>query len=311
MIDGLDLVLRQTILAALPSLTDKIGFQPPDEAWRQRVGAGTGVWLNCALIDLREDRHRRTTDIRVDRDPPRRVLPPFLLRCHYLLSAWNSAKESPAVPAAMGEHALLGQVIAALLEAGPLTPSAVLLPVELAALPVAWREGSLDTDLLPPEGFGKIAEFWGTMGRATAWRPVAWVAVTVPVEPAPTPIDGLVTTILTSAVITSTVITGAPLTATAGAIPADHTLLTVGGVVRDVRDPANPMAVGEAMVSLTDPAGHLRARALTGDDGRFVLDSVSPGDYAASVRSTGRPVLGPVPLTLPAATSAPVELTYT
>src|SRR6476661_8535482 len=127
MIDGVDLVLRQTLVTAIPSLSSRVGFQPPDDTWRQRVGAGTGVWLNCALVDLREDRHRRSTEVRVERDPLRRVFPPFLLRCHYLLSAWNSAKESQAVPAAMGEHALLGQVVAALLAVAPLTPASVLL----------------------------------------------------------------------------------------------------------------------------------------------------------------------------------------
>ena len=94
------------ILAELPQLSGKVGFQPPDDAWRQRVGAGTGVWLNCALVDLRENRERRTTGVRVERDPVRRVRPPFLLQCHYLLSAWNSAKDSDAVEASVQEHAL-------------------------------------------------------------------------------------------------------------------------------------------------------------------------------------------------------------
>src|SRR6476620_9790322 len=151
MIDGVDLVLRQTLVTAIPSLSSRVGFQPPDDTWRQRVGVGTGVWLNCALVDLREDRHRRSTDIRVERDPLRRTYPPFLLRCHYLLSAWNSAKESEAVPAVMQEHALLGQVIAALVEQGPLTPATVLLPTELSTLPAPWQEMSFDTDVLPPE----------------------------------------------------------------------------------------------------------------------------------------------------------------
>jgi len=299
MIDGLDLVIAQTILSAVPALTGRIGFQPPDEAWRQRVGSGSGVWLNCALVDLREDRHRRSTEIRIERDPLRRVFPPFLMRCHYLISAWNAAKESPAVPAASQEHALLGQVVAALLDASPLTPAAVLLPADLAKLPESWREDTFDTELLPQEGFGKIAEFWGTMGRGTPWRPAAWLAVTVPVEPEPNAIDGVVTTILTSA---------------AAGVPADgagEDQLAVGGVVSDRRNPAAPVAVPDALVSLTDPAGHLRARAITAADGSFVLGGLVAGAYLAAVRATGMPALGPVPLTLPSPAAGPVELTYT
>ena len=132
MIDHLDAVIRATVVVELPQLSGKVGFQPPDDAWRQRVGAGTGVWINCALVDLRENRERRTTGVRVERDPVRRVRPPFLLQCHYLLSAWNSAKDSDAVEASVHEHALLGRVIAALHDRSPLTPAEVLLPVECA-----------------------------------------------------------------------------------------------------------------------------------------------------------------------------------
>src|SRR4051794_8153222 len=115
MIDDLDLVIRQTLVAEIPALTTRLGFQPPDEAWRQRVAAGTGVWVNCTLVDLREERHRRTPGVTIERDPPplRRIQPPFLMRCHYLISAWNRAKNSAAVPASEQEHRVLGSVMAA------------------------------------------------------------------------------------------------------------------------------------------------------------------------------------------------------
>src|SRR6476620_5035986 len=128
MIEGLDLLLRQTLVSAAPSLAQPghLSFQPPNEAWRQRVESGLGLWLNCALVDLREDRHRRSTEVRVERNPLRRSQAPFLLRCHYLISAWNSATDSESVDATGAEHALLGKVVETLLEHAPLTPSAVL-----------------------------------------------------------------------------------------------------------------------------------------------------------------------------------------
>lgn len=290
MIDSLDLVLRQTITSAVPALVNRVGFQPPDEAWRQRVGAGAGVWLNCALVDLREDRVRRSTEIRLERDPLRRVHAPFQLRCHYLLSAWNSAKDSAAVAASMQEHAVLGRVVAALLETGALTPAHVLLPAELTALPSAWRESSFELDILPPEGFAKIPEYWGTMGRGTPWRPVVWLAVTVPVAPEPTTVDGIVLTIVTSF--------------GAGGDTRD-TVLTIGGAVTDAAGP-----VADALVLLSDAAGRLVARSETDGAGRFVLAGVTPGDYTVTARAAAHAAPASAPVTLPVA-AAGGELTLT
>jgi hypothetical protein len=300
-IDRLDLVIRQTLVAEIPSLATRLGFQPPDETWRQqRVGSGTGVWLNCALVDLREDRKHRTNEIRIERDPPRRLQAPYRLRCHYLLSAWNSAKDSEAVPATLQEHALLGQVLAVLVERTPFTPSAVLTPAELATLPALWREAAFDTEVLPPEGFPKIAEYWGTMGRAVPWRPVLWLEVTVPVAPEPTSLDGIVTTVIAS---------------TGRDRPAQQaeTLLGLGGLVLDATgaNAAAPVPVDEALVTLTDPAGHLLGRALTGGDGRFVLDGIPSGTYRVAARAAALPALAPQTVTLPAPVEGPLELRFT
>jgi hypothetical protein len=300
-IDRLALVLQRTLEGAFPALGQRIGFQPPDDAWRQRVGAGTGVWLNCALVDLREDRLRRQPGVHVQGDPPRRVTAPFLLRCHYLLSAWNSAKDSPAVDASAQEHRLLGDVTALFVDLALLTPARVLVPAELETLPPAWQEVDLDLDLLPAEGYPKLSEFWKTMGR-TPLRPVIWLTVTVPVVSAPAPVDGVVTTLITSF--------------GAGREPARpdvaEQLVEVGGVVRDGAGAhaGQPVPVPDALVTLTDPDGRLQARATTGPDGRFVLQDVRPGDYLVQARAPALPVPEASPVRVPSPDAGPLELTF-
>jgi hypothetical protein len=291
-IDALDTIIAKTLVAAIPTLANRIGFQPPDRTWRDQVSAQPGAWLNCALVDLREDRARRSTGVRVERDPSQRVLPPFLLRCHYLISAWNSANENPpAVSATRAEHSLLGKVVAALAEHTPLRAAAVLLPAELATIPSAWRETTLDTELLPPDGFGKLAEFWQTMGTGSPWRPVVWLAVTVPVSPEPIVSDGVVTTILTSL-------------GTGPAAENPETLLAVGGQVSDQAG----LPVADALVLVTDAAGHLAARASTGADGRFVADGLAAGTYTLTARAAGQPAFAPLVVSVPTAAAGPLQL---
>jgi hypothetical protein len=40
----------------------------------------------------------------------------------------------------------------------------------------------LPTDVMPPEGFHRIGEFWGLMGATAIWHPAAYIIVTIPIE---------------------------------------------------------------------------------------------------------------------------------
>jgi Pvc16 N-terminal domain/Carboxypeptidase regulatory-like domain len=302
-IDAVDWVLRESIVAAMPGLATRIGFQRPDDGWIQRLGSSQGVWLNCYLVDLREDRHRRSNDtwVRPAGNGFQRRHAPFRVRCQYLLSAWNPAKDSDQVRATEQEHSLLGSVVQALVEAAPLRPAAVLTPADLALVPAEWHELSLDTDILPPDGFAKLAEFWGTMGRPAPWRPVAVVVITVPLPTAGQSVDGIVQAVVTS------IGDGVPLP---GAV---EELADVGGVVLDASGAhaAVPVPVPGALVTANDPAGGLAARVTAGSDGRFVLDGLRPGTYSVLVRAAGLPTPAAVLTEVPPDTGAVLELRIT
>lgn len=306
MIDILDLIIRETLIAGVPGLTGaRIGFQPPDDDWRQRVGASTGVWVNCALVDLREDRHMRqnirrritTGSVTVERREPARI------RCHYLITAWNAAKDSAQMPATEQEHTVLGAVLAVLLDADPMVASAVLTPEQLAKVPSTLRESELPVEVVPPEGFTKLAEFWGTVGRATSWRPAVYLIVTMPVPEPDRRIDGVVHTVLTS-------YAGGPPAGDDGSVGQ---LADVGGIVLDATGgpAAAPVPVPDADVVLEDPAGRESARARTDDDGRFVLVRIAPGEYLARVTASGLPPPAPQAVRIPGSPDALIELRFT
>ncbi|MYS85057.1 Pvc16 family protein [Embleya scabrispora] len=309
MIDILDLIIRETLVAGVPGLTSaRIGFQPPDDDWRQRVGASTGVWVNCALVDLREDRHMRmnirrriTSDAGiVERREPARI------RCHYLITAWNAAKDSAQMPATEQEHTVLGAVLALLLDADPLVASAILTPEQLAKLPSTLREAELPVEVVPPEGFSKLAEFWGTVGRATSWRPAVYLIVTMPVPEPDRRLDGVVHTVLTS----YDAYEGGSTRASDG---HGEQLADVGGLVLDATGgPAVPaVPVADADVVLVDPAGREVARVRSGDDGRFVLVGLRPGAYQARVTAAGLPPPAPGAVQVPGSPDALIELRFT
>jgi hypothetical protein len=158
----------------------------------------------------------------------REELYPAWVDAHYLISAWDSSTNPSDREKPIREQRLLEAVSAALLAGDSLSPAEVYAPpteAERAAIAAvlgavaadaaadalavsrlaqldAWAEEfrvppGLPFDVLPPDGFSKLSEFWTTMGQGTAWRPVVYLVASVPVVLAPSFDYPLVTTMTT------------------------------------------------------------------------------------------------------------------
>jgi Pvc16 N-terminal domain/Carboxypeptidase regulatory-like domain len=272
MIHHLDNMLRHLFITQVDGLTDEtqVGFQPPDETWRNHVSNLDGNALNVYMADLRENRKLRTNErvremengIVTETPAPRRI------ECHYLITAWSPAAETPSVEPTVDEHALLYDVVRVLTTNEPLVPRQVYEPED--PLPVGFPEEIADeelpTALLPVEGFSKLAEFWGTMGVNHRWKPAVYLVVTLPVVFEPDIAGALVTTR-----ITEYRQSGRPQTS--------EVWIQIAGTVTNLAgDP-----VSGAWVRL-DPVAQ---KVTTQSDGRFTFLRLRSGDYTLRVRATG------------------------
>lgn len=196
MIDLLDRALRALLVTRVAGLShdSQVRFQPPDDAWRAalanlQVEGGPAVALNVYLVEVRQERELRSTERRrsVRNGVPVDLLAPTWMSCLYLISAWSPGAAEVVEPT-VEEHGLLYRTAAALQDFGPVNPGRIY-PAGSAEL-TPWgehRDVDLPTDLLPVDGFDKLAEFWGTMG-GQRWKPVLPLLVGLPVVWS-TPID--------------------------------------------------------------------------------------------------------------------------
>jgi hypothetical protein len=292
MIDLLDNLIRELLIEQITELIDEtqVRFQPPDQDWRTfvsnlTVGGNPVNALNVYLVDLRENRQLRSNErLRtfangvVNEEPA-----PARVDCHYLVSAWSPATVSPAIEPTLDEHALLYQTVAVLMQHSPFNPSRVY-PVGSAALN-AWPEPFRDIDLpvqvVPLEGFNKLAEFWGGMGQGSLWRPAIYLIVTIPVALLIQAAGPMVTTR-----ITEYRITGHPET---GEVWIDF-----GGHVRDSTNPlpdGTPAPVVGAWVELLTLANEQIQLTRTNSLGRFLFTDQRRGQYQIRVSAPGLGVL--------------------
>ena len=304
MIGTVDRMLRRGLVTGVPTMVSaRVSFQPPDDDWRQRVGAQQGISLNVYLVDIHEDRKLRSNEVnRVFEQGILRETPaPTRIRLVYVISAWSSVADAPGNTATENEHDTLSFVLQALLRACPFNASRILPAGAMATVPPGMREVDLPTVVAPPEGFPKLAEFWSTMGKSRPLKPVVMVGVTVPVIYPVLEIDGMVLTIDTS------------LGDVSEPNVDPERLIEIGGHVLDAvgTNAANPIPVTGAAVLVSRPGGRRVAGTRTAADGRFVLDGLPPGDYEVSYAADGYATAGPMPVTVPQPTGGSLELLFT
>lgn len=280
MINHLDNLLRHLFLSRIAGLTEdtQVGFQPPDDAWRQHVSGLAKEALSVYLADVRENRKlrsnaraRRSENGWVQEDPA-----PARIDCHYLVTAWSATQQGQATEPTLDEHGLLYQVTAVLMNYAPLNPSSSY-PEGSAAL-AAWGEfGSQDlpTQVLPVEGFPKLPEFWGTMGVNHRWKPAVYLVVTLPVAHRTQVAGPMVTTSITEY-------------RQRGKPEMAEVWIQIGGHVLDARqDP--PVPVPKAWVQLEREGGGPLKTTETDDLGRFAFSELQPGRYRLNWRAEGFP----------------------
>ena len=266
--------------------SDQIGFRPPDDKWKAYVSGLTvsnlpASALNIYLVDLNENRSLRSNErIRqFHNGMVEQQQAPMRLDCHYLLSAWSPAIVNQANDATVDDefqrlHALLYETGSVLLRNTPLKPSAVYAPNPVPnTFPQNLHDHSFPVSILPVGRFGKLSEFWNTMGAQHRWFPAIYFILTVPVIQDTSVAGPMVTTrIIEMGLRTSAV--------------KEH-YIEIGGFVFD--NVGNP--VGGAWVQIETLLGVVINQTATSEEnsgfGGFTFARLQADDYVLRVRIPG------------------------
>jgi len=268
----------------------QIGFRPPDENWRSYVSSLTvqgqaANAINLYLFDLRENHKLRSNERtrgfengNVTETPaPRR------LDCHYLITAWSPTIINPTTDPTVDDeymklHLLIYEAIAILINNAPLVPRQIYVPDPLPAnFPESIADAELPTNILPVDGFTKLAEFWGTMGTNHRWLPAIYLIVTLPVVLDIQIAGPMVTTRITEY-------------RHLGQLETVETWIQIGGHVLNTTNPlpdGSPSPAIGAWVRLEDSGGTPLQTTNTNDDGRFTFSKLKQGNYILRVRASG------------------------
>jgi len=255
-----------------------VRFQPPDADWRQYVSNLTvnqqpANALNVYLVELRENRKLRSNERErvIDNGFASNVPAPRRVDCHYLITAWSPATQTPALEPTIDEHLLLYEATAVLMNFQPLVPPEVYAPNPLPpGFPALLASEQIPTVVLPVEGFPKYAEFWGTMGQTHPWKPAVYLVVTLPVALTEEFGGAIVTTRITEY-------------RRADATGAGDVWIQIGGTVLD----SAGVALSKAWVGLETLSADLLQNAVTDQAGHFTFGSLSAGSYRLRARATG------------------------
>jgi len=246
--------VRSLSPAGGPVGASQVIFDPPEVT----VSAGAPPVLSLYLVDVRENVKLRSNDRQQNTAAGSAVSrrAPYRLDCHYLISAFTDSQTG--IPPL--HHDVLYETTEALVRAQPLVPARVLAGhSQLLGWPPEQRDVELPLTINPPEGFPKLGEFWGTIGRRHPWRPVVYAIVTIPVEYKPSSPVGVVHHAIT-------VFSAGADARGVGSGPSERRA-RVGGTVID----KDRHAVGRARVFARDANGRVLARTTCADDGRFII----------------------------------------
>ena len=204
---------------------DRIFVDPPDRDFVRGLPT-PGQSVNVYLADIRENRKLRTNERQRKLEDTGKVVEslfPSWVDAHYLISVWDASANPGDRQRPLREQGVLSRISAVLLAGDPLTPAEVYPPPtdaelnaigaaagsaasaaliqerarRLAAWPEEFRIPGLPFQVLPPEGFPKLSEFWTTMGQGSVWRPVVYLVASVPVLVTPRFESPMVTTMTT------------------------------------------------------------------------------------------------------------------
>jgi hypothetical protein len=278
MLSYLNYSLRRFFESNLHLKTEQIDFEPPDDTWRTYIeGLTSKIGLNVYLVDLRESCSRRSNETLHKRQNgfASETLRPRWMDCHYLISAWDRSTAAIASgnEPTLTEHALLYAVAAALMKSDTLIPREVYKPDPLpTGFPAILADVELPVAVVPPEGFPKLAEFWGSMGAGYRWKPVVYLIVTLPIMFDQETVTAMVTTLVTR------------FGQTKQDIP--DVFLTIGGSVLDTQHPLpnnDPAPLKDVEVRLEISTGELQQTVKTDEQGHFTFTGLREGQYQLCV----------------------------
>ena len=192
MINALDTILADLIESRVPALgaTGRVGFAPPNDDWRMAVTAGNVERLNVYLYDLRESLKLRSNDVTLEEVGlgwfKERRAPP-LLDCHYLITAWSPATQTPAIEPSIDEHQLLGSVAEVLFRHRSIVVADVYAPGNTfpsgnsitSINPARLRTEELPIEVAQTDPTQELLEFWSSMKGI--WRPSLKLKVSLPI----------------------------------------------------------------------------------------------------------------------------------
>jgi hypothetical protein len=265
----LDETLRQLLIRDIPidgSNDVDVSFETPDRDWSGRLSRDATV--NCFLYDIRENHEYRETDYRqIERHNGTftRRKSPIRMDVYYYVTVWTRDTR--------WEHDLVWRVAAALLRHTVLPDE--LLQGELKRQPFPLRAQSAQPELGPKNA----ADLWHALDNRI--RPGLCYVVTLGLDPE-------------VAFTGPRVFTRVDKVRHTAEGQDAHEALTIGGRVRDRRDPAQGIA--DAYVRLRETG----ARATTDAEGHFRLWPAHRGKATLEIaRPGGKPTERPIDIPSP------------